>query len=364
MKLLYIVPKLNNEGGVARVLSLKLNYLIENFGYEVHVLTQNNGNFPLFYSFYEKIVFHDMILEGTIFNFFNSFRKSLKSKIESVQPDVIVVCDNGLKAYIIPFILSVEMPIILECHGSKYIEEKLLKSDLISKIKNSLKYKLKDFGANKFSRLVALSNESLKEWNVKNGLVISNPSWIQNNIEADLKSKKVIAVVRNSYEKGLDRLLAIWQKVVANQPDWILDIYGESVTDLKQTVLELGMELNVNLNEPVKNISEKYLNSSVYVMTSRSEGFPMVLLEAMACGLPCIAYDCPIGPRSIIKEGNNGFLIEDGNVDSFVQKLELLINDKNLRVKMGENAQESVKVYDLDSIMQQWKSLFESLVNK
>jgi len=75
MKLLYIVPKLNNEGGVARVLSLKLNYLIEKFGYEVHVLTQNHGNFPLFYSFHEKIVFHDMILEGTVFNFFNSFQK-------------------------------------------------------------------------------------------------------------------------------------------------------------------------------------------------------------------------------------------------------------------------------------------------
>nr|WP_315253081.1 glycosyltransferase family 4 protein [uncultured Flavobacterium sp.] len=364
MKFLYIVPKLNNEGGVARVLSIKLNYFIEKFGYEIHILTQNQGNFPLFYSFHQKIVFHDMILEGTFFNFFNSFSKSLKSKIESVQPDVIVVCDNGLKAYIIPFILSVEMPIILECHGSKYIEEKHLKSDLISKIKSSLKYKFKDFGANKFSKLVTLSNESLKEWNVKNGLVISNPSWIQKNIEADLKSKKVIAVARNSYEKGLDRLLAIWQKVVANQPDWVLDIYGESVTDLRGIVLELGMELNVDLNEPVKNISEKYLNSSVYVMTSHSEGFPMVLLEAMACGLPCIAYDCPIGPRSIIKEGDNGFLIENGNVDLFVQKLELLIEDEKLRLQMGEKAKESIKKYEIEGIMQQWKSLFESLVKQ
>jgi glycosyltransferase involved in cell wall biosynthesis len=315
MRLLYIVPKLNNEGGVARVLSLKLNYLVKNLGYEVHVLTQNQGNYPLFYSFHEKIVFHDMILEGTVFNFFNSFRNSLKRKIQTIQPDVIIVCDNGLKAYTIPYILSDVIPIIFECHGSKYIEEKQLKLNLISKFKSALKYKFKDFGANKFSKLVALSNESLNEWNVENGLVISNPSWIKNNIGADLKSKKVIAVARNSYEKGMDRLLIIWQKVIVKHPDWILDIYGESVTDLKEVVLELGMESNVNLNEPIKNISEKYLTSSVYVMTSRTEGFPMVLLEAMASGLPCVAYDCPTGPSAIIDDELNGFLIEDGNID-------------------------------------------------
>jgi glycosyltransferase involved in cell wall biosynthesis len=364
MRLFYIVPKLNNEGGVARVLSLKLNYLIEKFGYEVHVLTQNQGNFPLFYSFDEKIVFHDMILEGTIFNFFNSFRNSLKNKVETIQPDIIIVCDNGLKAYAIPFILSVDIRIVLECHGSKYIEESSLKTDLISKFKSVLKYKFKDFSANKFSKLVALSNESLKEWNVEKSLVIPNPCWIKNEIGSDLKTKKVIVVARNSYEKGLDRLLVIWKKVVVKYPDWILDVYGESITNLSSTVLELGMESNVNLNEPVKNISEKYLSSSIYIMTSRSEGFPMVLLEAMASGLPCVAYDCPCGPRAIIDEGKNGFLIEDGNVDSFVQKLELLIEDEKLRLEMGKNAQESVKKYDLESIMQQWKSLFESLVKQ
>jgi glycosyltransferase involved in cell wall biosynthesis len=364
MKLLYIVPKLNNGGGVARVLSLKLNYLIENFGYEVHVLTQNHGNFPLFYSFHEKIVFHDMMLEGTVFNFFNSFRKSLRSKIQTIHPDAIIVCDNGLKAYTIPFILSAEIPIIFECHGSKYIEESYLKTDLISRFKSALKYKFKDFSANNFSRLVALSNESLKEWNVKNGLVIANPCWIQNEIGSDLKSKKVIVVARNSYEKGLDRLLVIWQKVVAKYPDWILDVYGESVVDLKSGVIDLGMESNVNLNEPVKNISEKYLGSAVFVMVSRSEGFPMVLLEAMASGLPCVTYDCPCGPRAIINNGENGFLIEDGNVDSFVQKLKMLIENENLRMQMGKKAKESVRKYDLSNIMQQWKSLFESLLKE
>lgn len=361
MKLLYIVPKINNAGGVARVFSLKLNYLIENFGYEVHILTQNEGNFPLFYSFHKKIVFHDMILEGFVFNFFNSYRKSLKTNIKNIKPDIIIVSDNGLKAYTIPFILSNETPIVFECHGSKFVEIKFLKQNFISQAKSRLKYAFKDFCANRFSKFIALSNENLMEWNLKNGVVIPNPSWIQSEKISNLKYKKVIVVARNSYEKGLDRLLLIWQKVILKHPDWVLEIYGESVIDLCPLIRSLGMENRVKLSSPVQNIAEKYLFSSICVMTSRSEGFPMVLLEAMASGLPCVAYDCPSGPRAIIEDGKNGFLVEDGKVNFFVEKLEQLIKDENLRIQMGRNANESVRKYDIETIMQQWKSLFESL---
>ncbi|MFV5699363.1 glycosyltransferase family 4 protein [Flavobacterium sp. ZT3R17] len=358
MKLLYIVPSINHEGGVARVLSIKTNYLIEKFEYQIHILTQNKGSFPLFYSFNENIVFHDLILKGNVFKFFNTYRTSLKKNVEAIKPDVIIVCDNGLKAYTIPFILKKNIPIILECHGSKYIEERKSAHVFFQK----LKYKLKNFGAKRYTNLIALSNESLEEWNVKNGAVISNPCWLQTDIPAELKSKKVIVVARNSYEKGLDRLLFIWEKVLQKHPNWILDIYGKEIDALEIQAVKFGIELKVNFNQSIKNIHEKYLESSIYVMTSRTEGFPMVLIEAMASGLPCIAYDCPCGPRAIIKDNVNGFLIEDGNVDLFVEKLNLLIEDKDLRKRLGKKAQESVTVYDLDEIMKQWKILFESLV--
>ena len=361
MKILYIVPKINNEGGVARVLSVKANYLIKKLGYEVHILTQNKGNFPLFYSFSKKIFFHDMILKGSYFQFINEYRKALKNKIKAISPDVILICDNGMKAYMIPFILKTKIPIIFESHGSIYIEEKQKHKFQFS---TKLKLLFKDYSANKFTKFIALSNESLKEWNITNGVIIPNPLWFNTNQFSNLKSKRVIVVSRHSYEKGLDRMLKVWQKVIQKNPEWMLDIYVKpnDNREIQTLVNSLNIRGNVMFHEPVKNINDKYIESSILVMTSRTEGFGMVLIEAMACGLPVLAYDCPVGPRSIITNNENGFLIEDGNVNLFVEKLNLLIENENLRIEMGNKAKENSNRYNLDTIMLQWKNLFEGLI--
>lgn len=366
MKLLYLVPKINDEGGVARVLSIKANYFVEKLGYEVHILTQNGGNFPLFYKFIDAINLLDISLKGSKINFFFQYKKAIQNVVDTVNPDVILVCDNGLKAFIIPFILQTKIPILFECHGSKFVEENFKRETLFAEKFSQIKCNYKNFGARKFNKFVALSDESLKEWTVDNTAVIPNPVWIENPFVAELNTKKVIAVGRHSYEKGWDRLLLIWQKTIEKYPDWILEIYGNSdgSDSLQQTANSLNLTRNIVLFEPVKKIEDKYLEASIYLMTSRSEGFPMALVEAMALGLPCVAYDCPVGPRSIIINNENGFLVEDGNMDSFVQKLELLIEDQNLRIEMGKNAKKSISRYDLNSVMLQWKSLLEGLVQK
>jgi glycosyltransferase involved in cell wall biosynthesis len=229
-----------------------------------------------------------------------------------------------------------------------------------------IKLLFKELSANKYNKFVGLSKESLKEWNVKNGIVIPNPLWFKTTQFADLKLKKVIAVSRHSYEKGLDRMLQIWQKVVQKYPDWCLEIYGKlnENHEMRDLADALNIGQKVIFFEPVKNINDKYLEASLLLMTSRTEGFGMVLMEAMALGLPCVAYDCPVGPQSIIANNENGFLVEDGNIDSFVQKVELLIEDESLRIEMGKNAKKSISKYDLETIMQQWKSLFEELIKK
>lgn len=361
MKILYVVPNINNGDGISRVIAIKANYLIENYGYEIAILTQNKGNEDLFYDFNKSIAFYDMQLNGTIFQFFNSFRNQLKSAINEIKPDIIIICDNGLKAFLIPFIINPKIPLFLEIHSSLHIKENHWKNKFLPILKSKLTCLYKQFGASQYNHIIVLNQESIEEWNLKNGLVIPNPLWFTADKYSDLSQKNVIAVGRHVYEKGFDRLLEIWKKVIVKHPDWNLSIYGKSNPnfDLIALAKKLNIEKNITFYEPIKNIDEKYLEASIYLMTSRFEGFGLVLIEAMALGLPCIAYDCPCGPRAIIENNNNGFLIEDGNEKQFIQTLENLIENENLRIDMGNKAKISVNKYQIEAIMKQWNSVLK-----
>ena len=250
----------------------------------------------------------------------------------------------------------------MEIHGSKYVQEQKNPNALLE----FFRIKIKEIGVRKYTKVLFLSNESAEEWNAKTPIIIPNPISFSSKDSSDASSKKVIAVARHSYEKGLDRMLQIWRIISVKYPDWQLEIYGSSNEnqELERLTKTLGLNKSLRFFEPVKDIAEKYASSSVFVMTSRSEGFPMVLLEAMAVGLPCVAYDCPIGPRSIIENNESGFLIEDGNQDLFIAKLSELIESKELRIQMGKSAKEASNRYTLEVVMNQWELLLESLSKK
>lgn len=365
MKLLYIVPSINDAGGVARVLSAKTNYLIEKWGFEIHILTQNKGNSSLFYFFNPKIVLHDMILEGNKMNYLLNYKNELQKHCKQINPDVIIVADNGLKAYLVPFFLDKKTPLVFESHGSKFIAEQKQSEHVWSKLKMKFKLFIKEFGAKKYTRFVALSDESLKEWRITNGVVITNPLCDFPKKLSDQSSKKVIAVGRHAYEKGFDNLLKIWKKVVEDYPDWVLEIYGKSDEkfELRELAKNLNLTENIVFHEPVQNINDKYSEASFYLMTSRFEGFGMVLIEAMAAGLPCVAYDCPCGPRNIIDNEKNGFLIQNNNEKDYINAVKTLIEDKELRIRLGETAKSVISEYNLDEIMQSWNQFFREIKN-
>ncbi len=365
MKLLYITNAVNGSGGLERVLSIKANYLVEKLNYKVNILTLNNGHDNSFFDFDSSIVFHDILVSGNPVSYVKSYFTGIRNTIKQINPDVIVVCDDGLKAFFLPTILGKSIPIIYERHVSKNIE--IGKNYGISKLLLAkLKMKTMDVFASSFSKFIVLTPENTKEWKLNNLQIIPNPLPFYPKESATLLNKKVIAVGKQSYQKGYDRLLKSWQKVHAKNPEWQLEIYGrfDASEGLEQLTKSLQIENSVYFFEPQKNIIDHYLQSSIYVMSSRFEGFGMVLIEAMACGIPCVSFDCPFGPSDIITNEVDGFLVENGNTNALAQKLSLLIEDTELRLKMGQHAKENVKRFLPENIMQQWDELFKSVVNQ
>ena len=366
MKLLYITNAINGSGGLERVLSVKASYLADNMDYEVHVLTLNNGHKNPFYDFSDKIKLHDIKVGGNPINYILQYKKGIQNIINTIQPEVISVCDDGLKGMLFPLIFGKKIPVIYERHVSKQIETR---TDLVSPIhcfKIKLKFALMNFAGSKFHKFVVLTNGNLKEWELNNVEVIPNSLPFNNGEQSTLINKKILVVGKQSYQKGYDRLLDIWSLVHEKFPDWRLEVYGKlnPKFGLEAKAEALAISKSVHFYPPVKDIQKKYKEAAIYVMTSRFEGFGMVLIEAMSFGVPCVSFDCPHGPADIIENKEDGFLVEEGNIDNFVAALNLLIENNELRKKMGQVARKNAKQYAPEIIMPLWDHLFKSLIKK
>jgi len=363
MKLLYITNAIHGSGGLERVLSVKASYLAEHFEYNIHILTLNSRHNQPFYKFNSSIIFHDVEVGGNPFSYLLKYKKGIRKVIKEINPDVISVCDDGLKGLLFPIFFGKKIPVIYERHVSKQIEFRANNISLVDKLKLKFKFLLMNFGGKRFHKFVVLTEGNLKEWNFNNLMVIPNPLPFDSHEKSELINKKIIVVGKQSYQKGYDRLLDIWNLVHEKFPNWELEIYGklDSTLELEKKCKNLNLKNSVNFLPPVKNIQEKYKEASMYLMTSRFEGFGMVLIEAMSYGVPCISFDCPHGPADIINNGKDGFLVSNGDLNGFAEKLVLLMEDTKLRKSMGKLARENVNRFNVKFVVKQWDDLFQSL---
>lgn len=361
-RLLYITNGINGAAGLERVLSVKASYLADHLNYDIHIAVLNDGTGNPFYSFSNKIRFHSVRVNENPLKYVISYWKGMRRLVGDVQPDIISVCDDGLKGFFLPLILCKPCPMIYERHVSKIIA--LGPSPrLSSRIWFSLQNGLMHFLGKMFDRFILLTEDNRKEWKLPNLLVVPNPLPFYPDHGAKLDSKIVIAVGKQGFQKGYDRLLESWKIVAREFPDWQLHIYGkvDSTQRLPELAADFGVSETVFFFEPVPNIEEKFLEASVFAFSSRFEGFGMVLIEAMACGVPCVSYDCPCGPSEIISNGVDGFLVPNGDVEEFATKLRNVMNDRVLRMEFGKKAREHSQKYFSARIVDVWDQLFKSL---
>lgn len=375
MKIAYCTWSILGTGGLDRVLSIKANYLADVLGHDVTIITTFNGKGTPFYNFSSKIRLVDLGVEykgdSLISKLSNRIRqrKILKVKLaealNELKPDITISLFQN-EASLLPSMKDGSIKII-ENHSTRYYV--LLRSKtFIDKLISRIKFYDRTMTVRRYDAMVTLTNEDKKDWPSNGNIhVIPNPLTIKCDKKADFRGRRVLAVGRMSYEKGFDNLIKAWSIVERKHPDWELEIIGAhddaAYLDYIKSLIGGFRLKNVMLHPGCKSIENEYLQSNMLVMTSNFEGLPLALIEGMSFGLPLVSFACKCGPSDIIKDGENGFLVKDRNIEVFADRVCRLIEDKELHASMSKRALELSKFYELDNIMSRWTSLFERLID-
>lgn len=379
-KIVYIVGNVYSANGMSNILTAKINWLAENTDYEMHMILTERADLPWFYEMSDKVKWVNfdinfdeldtMPIGKKIFSYRKKqkvYKKKLSEYLMQVKPTVTV---STIRRDI-NFINDIKdgSKKIGEIHFSRKSYRQVNYSFLPGFVNRAITRIWSKMLVEQLSRLnkfIVLTETDYKEWNdLNNVCVIHNFIVHSSENVSTLTNKKVISVGRYTYQKGFDMLFDAWIEVNKKHPDWTLDIYGggDNVS-YQNLVRQKGLEASINCNPAVNDINRKYGENSIFVLSSRYEGLPLVLIEAMSSGLACVAFDCPCGPFDILEGGKDGLLVELGNTDKLADAICSLIENESLRIEMGKKAIKRSEDFEKETIMRQWHELFESLIKK
>lgn len=377
-RIVYCTPSLYMAGGVERVLTLKANYFTEHLGHDVIIIITDGGGKPFFFPLSDKVkvinlninfdeIWHRSLFTKVVLYFHKQqlFRKRLSTELTSIRPDVTI---STLRREI-NFITSIKdgSKKIGEIHINKShfrnfspdkssfikrIFSKIWINDVVGKIK-------------KLDRFVVLTEYDRIDWKeIPYVDVIPNPLSFYPVESSNLHSKRVIAIGRYLDDKGYDLLLRAWSIVEKLCVDCELDIYGDGD---KSFYVDLTKELHLDRNRcrlhgRVSDVMSEYMRSTLFICSSRYEGFCMGIIEAMACGIPVVSFDCEWGPRSIIRNGEDGLLVDNGDFDQMAHAIVALLNSPKRLLEMGRKAKENVRRFEIGKIAEMWANLFDELM--
>lgn len=382
IKIVYCTDDLSAAGGMQKVLTLKANYLAEKLGYDITIITTDQKGsttyFPLspkiklinlhinFYEMYNRTPLPLRLWKYMLY--MKKYKRLLTQTLHDLKPDITIT----LLRKEINFINSIKDGSfkIGEIHFDKTHYRVFYHPLVPTIICNLITYFWKKQLINKLrllDRFIVLTNEDREKWKeLKTVDFIHNPiDFSEIAGQSTLENKTVIAIGRYTHQKGFDRLLKAWSIVSKKHPDWTLTIYGGGdKTDYQKLVDELNLKKTCHLNENTPKISHKLKESSIFVLSSRYEGFGLVLVEAMASGVPPVAFDCPCGPKDIITPMKDGILVENGHISHLADGINYLIEHPDIKNKMGVEAAISAKRFEISEIMNKWDLLFNHLISK
>lgn len=379
MKIIYCIHSVCNPGGMERVLLNKVTYLVRHLGWDVSVVTTDQHGRPPFYPFPEEVKMTDLGINysednvkgalGKISGYLKKrkiHRHKLTELLMREKADIVVSLYPSESSFI-PDIKDGSRK-VLELHYCKFFRLQYGRSGLLGMI-DRWRTRQDESIVRRFDKFVVLTNEDRGYWgDMPNIQVIPNAAMMVGESYSDVLQKRVIAVGRLDYQKGFDRLIQAWEVVQKSGrfADWRLDIFGQGEWKdmLNGMIRKAGLESSAFINPPTTRIGDEYAGSSMLVMSSNYEGFPMVMIEAMACGLPVVSFDYKCGPRDIIHEGVNGMIVPDGDIDGLAHAMIKVMGDYAFRKSLSEGARKIVSTYSEENVMKQWITLFESLERK
>ena len=381
MKIVYCIPMLYNSGGMERVLTQKVNWLAAHTDYELTIVTTEikpNGTSLSYFALDERVRVVELNIdfnadyEKPLLSKWTGHRRRMRAYKQELRNYIyehkIDLCIS-LGGKEIAFLHEMPCRTIAEMHFAKDQRRQLLEANhgaglwsLLGKIRTWQLVR----AVKPLERLVVLTEEDKADWEqagCHNVVCIPNPCAIKDKVETDKgqKTKTVLAVGRLHEQKGFDLLLKAWQPIEKKYPEWTLRIVGEGDkrAELEAQIRESGLQ-HVCLAGRKDDISEEYTKASLFVLSSRYEGLPLALIEAMWCGVPCVSFDCPHGPKALL-EKQRGWLAPNGDIEALSEQMEYAITHPEEASTRAQRAQAyAQKTYSEECIMPQWELIIEN----
>lgn len=344
--LFFFIEGLSNKGGTERIAITLANRCIKE-GYKVHFISlENITNYA--YKINPLISIHSLSRK---WNKRITAIWKLRTIIKKYQPDYIINVGMPMGQISIPASLGLKTRIINWEHFNLYAGSKL-------------GYYWRLLAAKLAYATVVLTQKDKQNYLKKvNANILNIPNFTDNFIDviSPLDSNIILTIGRLAPQKGYDMLIEAWKIVSYNNPDWKLYIVGDGKDEqmLKKQAKILSISDSIHFIPATNNIECYFKKASIYVMSSRFEGLPMVLIEAKMCGIPCVSFICPNGPDEIIQHNIDGILVEYGNIEHLATAIITLINNRNKICEYGmAGKKDALTKYTSNAVINQWNNLF------